>query len=143
MLETEGSPYTMYSDFIACIVLHSVLLEYCSPLRGPSPGAFIPSYRDDGTNAPPSNAGRGALRLEPEGLCSPLPLLGEGSGVRVLERSESGTGSEQFACQTAFLMKSESMPYTDPSVIRQHRADATDSAQRCRVLQVGEAKNMS
>jgi hypothetical protein len=65
-------------------------------------------------SAPPSPAGRGSLRLEPEGLCSPLPILGEGSGVRDLERSESRPESEQFAYQTAFLMKSESMAGRSP-----------------------------
>jgi hypothetical protein len=32
------------------------------------------------------------------------------------------------------MLETEGSPYTDPSGIRQDRANATDSAQRCRVL---------
>jgi hypothetical protein len=60
-------------------------------------------------DAPPSFINAGVFRLEPDGFCSPLPLLGEGLGVRVLERSRTRSALEQFAWGTVFLMKLESM----------------------------------
>ncbi len=63
----------------------------------------------------PLPKGRGLLRLERDGLCSPLPVLGEGSGVRGIERSETRSADERLACGTRFLMKSESMTLCSPS----------------------------